>query len=161
LHYTCTCKWCERRYKTLPYENIPQKLNWIFMLIIYGWKSGGPGDKSSWQGREPTNNSTHMKYTSRGLNLQPVLLHCLPTNMHFIVKFRNSKISYFINIKQLFLKLLIFTNLNLKPSLYITIESNVQTYVKQWNMKSCLIASHDWSPPKSAINRRWPSGHNY
>jgi hypothetical protein len=27
-----------------------------------GRKTGGPGEKPSWQGREPTNNSTHMKY---------------------------------------------------------------------------------------------------
>jgi hypothetical protein len=27
-----------------------------------GRKTGGPGESFSWQGREPTNNSTHMKY---------------------------------------------------------------------------------------------------
>jgi hypothetical protein len=27
-----------------------------------GRKTGGPGEKPLWQGREPKNNSTHMKY---------------------------------------------------------------------------------------------------
>jgi hypothetical protein len=36
-----------------------------------GRKTGGPGEKPSLQGREPTNNSTHMKYPSRGSNLRP------------------------------------------------------------------------------------------
>jgi hypothetical protein len=36
----------------------------------------------------------------------------LPTNIHFLVKFRISKTSYFINNKQIFLKLRIFTNFN-------------------------------------------------
>jgi hypothetical protein len=31
-------------------------------------KTGGPGEKR----REPTNNSTHMKYPSRGSNPQPI-----------------------------------------------------------------------------------------
>jgi hypothetical protein len=29
-------------------------------------KIGESGEKPPWQGREPTNNSTHMKYPSRG-----------------------------------------------------------------------------------------------
>jgi hypothetical protein len=37
----------------------------------------------------------------------------LPTNIHFIVKCRNSTISYFINIKLIFFKLWIFTNRNM------------------------------------------------
>jgi hypothetical protein len=36
----------------------------------------------------------------------------LPTNIHFLVKFRISKNSYFINNKQIFLKLWIVTNFN-------------------------------------------------
>jgi hypothetical protein len=33
------------------------------MLIFQGWrKTGEPGEKPLMQGREPTNNSTHMKY---------------------------------------------------------------------------------------------------
>jgi hypothetical protein len=36
-----------------------------------GKKTGGPGEKPSKQGREPTTNSSHMKYPSRGLNPRP------------------------------------------------------------------------------------------
>jgi hypothetical protein len=36
----------------------------------------------------------------------------LPTNIHFLVKFRISKKSYFINNKTIFLKLRLFTNFN-------------------------------------------------
>jgi hypothetical protein len=45
------------------------------MLIFQGGselgKTGEPGETPSWQGREPTNNSTHMKYPSRGSNPLP------------------------------------------------------------------------------------------
>jgi hypothetical protein len=37
-----------------------------------GRKTGEPGEKPSWQGREPTNNSTHMKYPSIGSNPQTI-----------------------------------------------------------------------------------------
>jgi hypothetical protein len=37
-----------------------------------GRKTGEPGEKPSWQVREPTNNSTHMKYPSRGSNPRPI-----------------------------------------------------------------------------------------
>jgi hypothetical protein len=35
-----------------------------FESVDFLWrrKTGGLGEKPSWQGREPTNNSTHMKY---------------------------------------------------------------------------------------------------
>jgi hypothetical protein len=42
-------------------------------IYFYGWrKTGGPREKPLWQGRESTNNSTHMKYPSRGSNPQPI-----------------------------------------------------------------------------------------
>jgi hypothetical protein len=37
-----------------------------------GRKTGGPRERPLWQGREPTNNSTDMKYLSRGSNPQPI-----------------------------------------------------------------------------------------
>jgi hypothetical protein len=46
--------------------------NWNLSVDFYrGRKTGEPGEKPLWQGREPTTNSTHMKYPSRGLNPRP------------------------------------------------------------------------------------------
>jgi Tfp pilus tip-associated adhesin PilY1 len=43
--------------------------NWNLSVDFYGGrKTGEPGKKPSWQGREPT---THMKYPSRKLNPRP------------------------------------------------------------------------------------------
>jgi hypothetical protein len=47
------------------------------------------------------------------INIEDVMnFLCLPTNIHFLVKFRISKNSYLINNKPIFLKLRIFTNFN-------------------------------------------------
>jgi hypothetical protein len=48
------------------------KLEFRIVDFYGGRKTGGPVEKPSWQGREPTNNSTHMKYLSRGSNPRPI-----------------------------------------------------------------------------------------
>jgi hypothetical protein len=44
--------------------------------------------------------------------LKLVKIQALPTNIHFFVKFRISKIHNVLDVKGIFLKLWIFTNLN-------------------------------------------------
>jgi hypothetical protein len=46
----------------------PLKWNWNLEMLIFkeGGKPKDPEKKPSYQGREPTNNSTQMNYPSRG-----------------------------------------------------------------------------------------------